>query len=69
MTLSKTFQEIVQALPNVYDIQEKSDTIQFMTKDIDRVWQDLQEAGCRISDLEVQNKTLLNSLFDSTKED
>lgn len=69
VTLSKTFQEIVQALPNVYDVQEKSDTIQFMTKDIDRVWQDLQEAGCRISDLEVQNKTLLNSLFDSTKED
>ncbi len=69
VTLSKSFQEVVQALPNVYNMQEKNDSIQFMTKDIDGVWQDLQEAGCRISDLEVQNKTLLNSLFDSTKED
>ena len=29
----------------------------------------LEEAGCGISDIEIQNKTLLDSLFDSTRED
>ena len=40
-----------------------------MTKDIEKVWQKLEEAGCGISDIEIQNKTLLDSLFDSTRED
>ena len=48
---------------------EKRDVITFMTKDIESVWSSLQAQGCRISDIEIQNKTLLDSLFDSTRED
>ena len=40
-----------------------------MTKEIDSVWQKLQEQGCQIADIEIQNKTLLNTLFDQTQED
>ena len=39
-----------------------------MTKEIDSVWQKLQKQGCQISDIEIQNKTLLNTLFDQTQE-
>ena len=46
---------------------EKRDVVTFMTKDIESVWSSLQAQGCRISDIEIQNKTLLDSLFDSTK--
>ncbi|MHC3835539.1 ABC transporter ATP-binding protein, partial [Streptococcus thermophilus] len=43
--------------------------VTFMTKDIESIWSSLQAKGCRISDIEIQNKTLLDSLFDSTRED
>ena len=48
---------------------EKRDVVTFMTKDIESVWSSLQAHDCRISDIEIQNKTLLDSLFDSTRED
>ena len=41
----------------INNIELKNDTVTFMTKEIDNVWQDLQEQGCQISDIEIQNKT------------
>lgn len=38
-----------------------------MTKDLEQIWSILQKQGCSISEIEIQNKTLLNTLFDSTK--
>ena len=69
VTLPSSFVNIVHGLPDIYEITEKRDVISFMTKDIEKVWQKLEEAGCGISDIEIQNKTLLDSLFDSTRED
>ena len=69
VTLPSSFVSIVHGLPDIYEITEKRDVISFMTKDIEKVWQSLEEAGCGISDIEIQNKTLLDSLFDSTRED
>ena len=69
VTLPSSFVGIVHGLPDIYEITEKRDVISFMTKDIEKVWQSLEEAGCGISDIEIQNKTLLDSLFDSTRED
>ena len=69
VTLPSSFVSIVHGLPDNYEITEKRDVISFMTKDIEKVWQSLEEAGCGISDIEIQNKTLLDSLFDSTRED
>lgn len=69
VTLPSSFVNIVHGLPDINEITEKRDVISFMTKDIEKVWQSLEEAGCGISDIEIQNKTLLDSLFDSTRED
>lgn len=69
VTLSKDFLEAVEGLDGIYDLEVKNDTVSFITKSIDTIWQELQEQGCRISDIEVQNKTLLNTLFDNTREE
>lgn len=69
VTLPIAFAAAVESLAEINEISYKQDTVSFKTRDIERVWANLQEAGCRISDLEVQNKTLLNSLFDKTREE
>ena len=69
VTLPIAFAAVVESLAEINEISYKQDTVSFKTRAIERVWASLQEAGCRISDLEVQNKTLLNSLFDKTREE
>ncbi|HEM2809696.1 TPA: ABC transporter ATP-binding protein [Streptococcus suis] len=69
VTLPIAFAAVVERLAMVDEISYKQDTVSFKTRAIEHVWASLQEAGCRISDLEVQNKTLLNSLFDKTREE
>ena len=68
VTLPIAFAVVVEDLDVIDNISYKQDTVSFKTRAIEQVWANLQEAGCRISDLEVQNKTLLNSLFDKTRE-
>jgi len=68
VTLPKTFLSFVNGLANGHRIKVKNDSVTFMTKEIDSVWQKLQKQGCQISDIEIQNKTLLNTLFDQTQE-
>lgn len=69
VTLPIAFALVVEDLDAIDNISYKQDTVSFKTRAIEQVWANLQEAGCRISDLEVQNKTLLNSLFDKTREE
>lgn len=69
VTLPISFAAVVESLAEINEISYKQDTVSFKTRAIEQVWAGLQEAGCRISDLEVQNKTLLNSLFDKTREE
>lgn len=68
LTLSKRFLPIVEKLSDINNIEVKNDTVTFMTKEIDSVWQKLQEQGCQITDIEIQNKSLLNTLFEQTEE-
>lgn len=68
LTLSKIFLPIVEKLSDINNIEVKNDTVTFMTKEIDSVWQKLQEQGCQITDIEIQNKSLLNTLFEQTEE-
>ena len=68
VTLPSRFAPSLDKLAAIYDVTEKRDVVTFMTKDIESVWSSLQALGCRISDIEIQNKTLLDSLFDSTRE-
>lgn len=69
VTLSKDYLDVVRELPIIYDVEIKTDVIRFMTQDIDELWTLLQEHGCTIADIEVQNKTLLHTLFDKTEEE
>ncbi|HEM6204574.1 TPA: ABC transporter ATP-binding protein [Streptococcus suis] len=69
VTLPIAFAAAVESLAEINEISYKQDPVSFKTRAIEQVWASLQEAGCRISDLEVQNKTLLNSLFDKTREE
>ena len=69
VTLPSRFAPSLDKLADIYDVTAKRDVVTFMTKDIESVWSSLQAQGCRISDIEIQNKTLLDSLFDSTRED
>ena len=69
VTLASRFAPSLDKLAAIYEVTEKRDVVTFMTKDIESIWSSLQALGCRISDIEIQNKTLLDSLFDSTRED
>lgn len=68
VTLPLAFADVIEGLLAVRELVYKQDTVSFKTYEIEQVWARLQEVGCRISDIEVQNKTLLNSLFDKTQE-
>ena len=69
VTLASRFAPSLDKLAAIYEVTEKRYVVTFMTKDIESIWSSLQAKGCRISDIEIQNKTLLDSLFDSTRED
>ena len=69
VTLPSRFAPSLDKLAAIYDVTEKRDVVTFMTRDIESIWSSLQAQGCLISDIEIQNKTLLDSLFDSTRED
>lgn len=63
------YEAIVISWDNIYDVEVKYDRLSFMTKEVDAVWQALQKMNCPIAEIEMTNKTLLNTLFDTTKED
>lgn len=51
----------------VYDVNVRGNVIHFMTKEANEIWDELRKSGCKIAEIEVNNKTLLNSLFDYTE--
>lgn len=68
ITLPIRFLEGLQGMDHAYNIVVAKDYIRFETDDIDNVWEDLQLIGCGIKDIELQNKTLLNTIFEKTRE-
>ncbi|MFK8243719.1 MULTISPECIES: ABC transporter ATP-binding protein [unclassified Facklamia] len=63
------YQESIQTLDMIYDIKISHDIVTFMTKEPQIVFDYLQKAGCPIDDMEMLNKTLLNTLFDNTSKE
>lgn len=68
VTVPLIYQSLLEDCEEVSDITRHQDNVSFVTYDIARVWALLEEAGCQIQDIELTNRTLLDSLFDSTKE-
>ncbi|GGE36036.1 ABC transporter ATP-binding protein [Streptococcus himalayensis] len=68
-TIPKEYRAVVESWENIYGMEASHDRLRFMTKEADVVWQALQEVNCPIMEIEMTNKTLLNTLFDTTKEE
>ena len=68
LTLPLTYQAVLEKLDNVTDIEIKQKALSFATRDARQVWQVLQEHGCTIEEIEVRNRTLLDSIFETTQE-
>ncbi|MDO4814501.1 MAG: ABC transporter ATP-binding protein [Gemella sp.] len=66
VSVPKDYLEVVETLDKVTDIEIKSDNISFATKDIEEVWQVLSNKGCKISEIEIQNRSLLSAIFEET---
>lgn len=47
------------------DLIIKSDTISFTSKEPQVIWNHLTQAGCSIEEIEMNNRTLLDSIFES----
>ena len=67
-TLPLTYQEVISTLNQVQEIEIKQNALSFTTKEASQVWEVLQEKGCMIEEIEVRNRTLLDSIFETTQD-
>ena len=67
-TLPIKFLEVIENNSEIYNLEIKRDSFNFLTKKTDLIWNTLQKSGCTLNDLEIQNRTLLDSIFNTTKE-
>ena len=52
----------------IEDLVIKTDTISFSSKNPQTIWDLLAEAHCPIEDIEMTNRTLLDTIFENEKE-
>ena len=52
---------------NLEQILKKQDALQVVTREADAFWQLLVQAGCRIQEIEVNNRSLLDTIFEETQ--
>ncbi|WP_368397093.1 ABC transporter ATP-binding protein [Streptococcus oralis] len=67
-TVPLTYQEFISTLDQVQEIEIKQNALSFTTKEASQVWKILQEQGCTIEEIEVRNRTLLDSIFETTQD-
>ena len=67
-TVPITYQEFISTLDQVQEIEIKQNALSFTTKEASQVWKVLQEKGCTIEEIEVRNRTLLDSIFETTQD-
>ena len=67
-TVPLTYQEFISTLDQVQEIEIKQNALSFTTKEASQVWKALQEQGCTIEEIEVRNRTLLDSIFETTQD-
>lgn len=67
-TAPLTYQEVIRTLDQVQEIEIKQNALSFTTKEASQVWKVLQEQGCTIEEIEVRNRTLLDSIFETTQD-
>lgn len=66
-TVPLTYLEVISTLDQVQELEIKQKALSFTTKEASQVWEALQEQGCTIEEIEVRNRTLLDSIFETTQ--
>ena len=67
-TVPLTYQDFVSTLTMVQELEIKQNALSFTTKEASQVWKVLQDQGCMIEEIEVRNRTLLDSIFETTQD-
>lgn len=67
-TVPLTYQEVISTLDQVQELEIKQNALSFTTKEASQVWKVLQDQGCTIEEIEVRNRTLLDSIFETTQD-
>ena len=67
-TVPLIYQDFISTLEQVQELEIKQNALSFTTKEASQVWKVLQEQGCMIEEIEVRNRTLLDSIFETTQE-
>lgn len=67
-TLPIKYLDLLKDNDIINNLEIKTDNINFLTKKSDEVWYILQQAGCTFKEIEIQNRTLLDSIFVTTKD-
>lgn len=57
------YKEVIDGLDNIKDIEYQKDNVSFISKNPEKTWKVLEEHGVRISDIEIKNQSLLDSIF------
>ena len=67
-TVPLTYQEVISTLDQIQGLEIKQNALSFTTKEASQVWKVLQDQGCMIEEIEVRNRTLLDSIFETTQD-
>lgn len=67
-TVPLNYLQAVEGSEAVKDLDVLEDRFTFATTEANKVWELLETSGCKIDDIELTNRTLLDSLFETTKE-
>ena len=67
-TLPIIYLDLLRNNELVNNLEVKTDNFNFLTKQPDEIWNILQQAGCTFKEIEIQNRTLLDSIFITTKD-
>lgn len=65
--LPLAYKEVVEKSVLVERWVQKQDALQVVTREADAFWERLVQAGCRIQEIEVNNRSLLDTIFEETQ--
>ena len=65
--LPLAYKELIEQSNLVENWSQKQDALQVVTREADALWELLVRAGCRIQEIEVNNRSLLDTIFEETQ--
>ena len=65
--LPLAYKEVVEQSNLIEKWTQKQDALQVVTREANAFWELLAQAGCRIQEIEVNNRSLLDTIFEETQ--